>query len=72
MAVDIAPQRRDAVEILAAIEVNEEATTGRGDDEWLLGGICLHGRERMPNVLAVPLFELFTAESHAVTITTLH
>ena len=59
MAVDVAPQRRDAVEVLAAVEIDEEAAVRRGDDERRLGGVGLHRRERVPDVVAVPLFELF-------------
>ena len=59
MAVDVAPQRRDAVEVLAAVEIDEEAAVRRGDDERRFGGVRLHRREGVPDVVAVPLFELF-------------
>ena len=59
VAVDVAPQRRDAVEVLAAVEVDEEAAVAPRDDERRLGGVGLHRRERVPDVVAVPLFEFF-------------
>ena len=60
MAVDVAPERRHAVEVFAAVEIDEETAVGAGDDEGRLRGVVLHGRERVPNVVAVPLLELFT------------
>ena len=60
MAVDVAPERRHAVEVFAAVEIDEETAVGAGDDERRLGGVGLHRRERVPDVVAVPLFELFT------------
>ncbi len=63
MAVDVAPQRRDAVEVLAAVEIDEEAAVRPRDDERRFGGVGLHRREGMPDVVAVPLFE-FVAGRH--------
>ena len=64
MAVHVAPQRRDAVDVFAAVQVDEDTAACCADDQRLLGDMLVHGREGMPDVVAVPLFEL-TAVEHA-------
>jgi len=46
MAMDVTPQRRDAVEVFAAVQVDEEAAARLADNQGLAGGVFLHGRER--------------------------
>src|SRR5690348_2047407 len=60
MAVNITPQRRNAIEILVAILIDEETAVRPLNDERSLRRIGLHGCEGMPDVLAVPLLELIT------------
>src|SRR5262245_36537878 len=64
VAVDIAPQRRDTIDVPVAVEVLEPAALGALDDEGRLSAVGLHRRERMPDVLAVPLFELLARRFH--------
>ncbi len=66
MPVNVAPQRRDAIEVFSAVQVDQETASRFGDDQRSFGGIGLHGREGMPYVVAVPLFELFTVRWHGV------
>src|SRR5262249_53537778 len=64
VAVDVAPEGGDAVEVLVAVEVDEEAAGGLCDDEGPLGGVVLHGGEGVPDVGLVPLFELLAGGLH--------
>ena len=64
MAVDVAPQRRDAVEVFVAVEVDERAAARFADDERGLGGVGLHRREGVPDVFAVPALEVFAVGRH--------
>src|SRR5437870_3167182 len=65
MAVDVAPERRDAVDVGVAVEVEEEAPLGTVDDQRAFLRVGLHRRERMPDVIAVPAFQLFARRVHA-------
>ena len=67
MTMDVAPQRRNAVDIRITVEVVEEAAVGALDDERRLGGVLEHRCEGMPDVIAVPLFKLF-ARCHVVVV----
>ena len=64
MAVEVAPQRRDAVNIAPAVEVDQVAAFGAVDQERRFLGVSLHRREGVPDVLAVPSFELFAGGVH--------
>ena len=64
VAMDVAPQRGNAVEVLAAIDVHQEAAVGALDDQGPFRGVGLHGGEGMPQVLVVPLFELLACWFH--------
>jgi hypothetical protein len=55
MAVDIAPQAADAIDVLVALDVGEQAAFGPFDDKRLVLG---HLREGVPDVGAVPRVEL--------------
>src|SRR5262245_840486 len=57
VAVHVAPQRRHAVQVAAALCVDEPAALGLGDDERLLAQPVGHLREGMPEVAMVPLDE---------------
>src|SRR4029077_2352008 len=48
VSVDVAPERRDAVEVAAGRLVDERAALGGSDDERLLREPVAHLRERMP------------------------
>ena len=50
VAVDVDPQRRDAVEVAAPVGVDEPAPLGPLDDQRLRGQPSLHLGERMPDV----------------------
>ena len=56
MAVDIAPQAADAVDIGVAVDVEEHAALGALDDQRLVLG---HLGEGVPDQRAVPAFEFF-------------
>lgn len=64
VTMDIAPHAGDAVDILPAIQVHQEAVMGPLDDQGRLRGIDLHGREGMPDVVPIPLFQLFPRGMH--------
>src|SRR5690349_14858215 len=64
MAMNVAPQRGNAVDVFLAVEIDEHATVSALDNQRLFRGIGLHRRERMPDVVAVPLFQLFAAGEH--------
>src|SRR5579884_2487476 len=64
MAVDVAPERRHAVDVLVTVRVHEKAAVSPLDDKRLFRGIGLHRRERMPDVVAVPLFKLLATSRH--------
>ena len=53
MAVDVAPERRDAVEIFVAVGVDEIHSFGAGDDQWVGVEPEGHGGEGVPEVLFV-------------------
>ena len=55
MAVDVAPEAADAVEIAVAVAVDQVHSLGGGDDQRLIRQPLLHVRERMPDILAVEL-----------------
>ncbi len=54
VSVDVAPERRDAVEIPASFDVDQEESVSRLDDRRPLVTIGEHGGERMPDELVVP------------------
>jgi hypothetical protein len=55
MPVDVAPQRRDAVDVAAPVGVDEVGALGSLDDErLLLAPVVLLG-ERMPEVTVIEL-----------------
>ena len=60
MAVDVAPQAADRVEILPAVDVDQRRAVAALQDERLVLG---HLGERMPHDLAIPLGELFARGS---------
>ena len=62
VAVDVAPHAAGAVEILAAVDVDQPAAFGPRDDERL---VLRHLREGMPMVAAIPVDEL-VASGHGV------
>ena len=51
VAVDVAPHARRAIEIAAAVAIDERAALAPLDEQRL---VLLHLRERMPDMLAVP------------------
>ena len=53
--VQIAPQARDAVEILAAFAINQRAAMSRLNQQRLVLG---HLREGMPDVGQIPAFQI--------------
>ncbi len=54
VAVDIAPQGGDPVQVAAAVLVEEVGTLSPGDDEQFFGNKGLHLGEGMPEVVPVP------------------
>jgi hypothetical protein len=64
MTVYVTPHGRDAVNVLPTLDIHKEAAVGPLDDQGLLGGISLHRRERVPEMIAVPAFELFSSGVH--------
>ena len=60
MAVDVAPQAADAVDVLVAVDVGEHAALGPFDDERLVLG---HLREGVPDVGAVPIVKFCSCAS---------
>src|SRR5262249_21724337 len=68
MAVDVAPQRGGAVDVGASDEVIQKAALGPLDDEGRLGHVGGHGGEGVPDVVAVPLFELLSRWGHGKAI----
>jgi hypothetical protein len=58
MAMHVAPQRGNAVDVFATIQVHQDATMSALDDSGPFAGVSLHGSERMPNMLPIPLFQL--------------
>ena len=59
MTVDVAPQRRDAVEIAASVHIDKVVALTSLDDDWLIGEPCAHLGERMPQVGLIPGGKLF-------------
>src|SRR5262245_123176 len=66
VAVNVAPQRRDAVDVPVAVEILEPAALGALDDQRGLGGVGRHRRERVPDVLPIPLLQLLARRFHRV------
>lgn len=58
VAVDVAPEAGNAVEIAAAIGINEMKALGGGDDQRIVIEPHAHGGERVPEVLAVERLQL--------------
>src|SRR5215475_10969230 len=58
VAVDIAPERRNTVEILAAMHIDQIMALALADDAGLFSHPFLHLGERMPEVSVVEPFEL--------------
>ncbi len=54
VSVDVAPERRDAVEIPASFDVDQEEAVGRLDDRRPLVAVGEHRREGVPDELVVP------------------
>jgi hypothetical protein len=59
MTENVAPDRTDAVQVAPTIDVNQPASLGPLDDEWLGAGVFGHLCKRMPDVRDVPLSQLF-------------
>jgi hypothetical protein len=53
VAVDVAPETADAVEIFSAIGINQIHSGGIGDDQGWLGEPGFHVGERVPEMLMV-------------------
>ena len=66
VAVDVAPQAADAVEIPVAIGVNQMHSLGCGNDQRVVGVPQLVVREWMPDVLPVEIAELVRGHSFSV------
>ena len=55
VTVDVAPERGDAVDVAAAVGVDQPARPRPRDDRRMLAGPALHLGERMPDVASVAL-----------------
>jgi hypothetical protein len=53
VAVDVAPERRDPVDVVAPVDVDQLAALGALDDRRVLIGPPLLLRERMPEEAAI-------------------
>src|SRR5438034_8395376 len=65
MAVNVAPQRRNPVDVFPAVKIDQHAPLSALDDNGQLPRIVLHRSKRMPDVLPIPLFELFARRRHS-------
>ena len=54
MAVDVAPQAADSIDIDIAVDVSQGTAQSTMDDEWFIAG---HLRKGMPNVVTIPILE---------------
>ena len=63
VAVHVAPQRRDAVEVAPAVGVDQVVALAALDDQRRLGEPVAHLGERMPEVLVIPGHQLGRARS---------
>ena len=58
MAMHVAPQAADAIQIAAPITVDQVHPLRGGNDQRLTGLPQLHGRERMPDMHSVELAQV--------------
>src|SRR5260370_39996338 len=65
MAVNVAPQRGNPIDVFPAVKIDQHAPLGALNDNGPLPRIGLHRRKRMPDVIPIPLFELFARRRHS-------
>src|SRR5437899_9116715 len=65
MAVNVAPQRRNPIDVFPAVKIDQHAPPGALNDNGPLPRIGLHRRKRVPHVIPIPLFELFARSRHS-------
>ena len=53
MAVNVAPERRNAVQIFPPVNIDEVMTVAPADNAWVVGHPFLHLGERVPEVSVV-------------------
>src|SRR5262249_10929487 len=70
VAVDVAPKRRDAVDVLVVVEVGQQAAVGPRHDQRPLGEVVLHRGEGVPEVVVVPALQLFAGGVHDASTST--
>ncbi len=66
MPVNVAPQRRDAVQIAPAVRIDQMNPLTRDDHQRLRFQPQLHRRKRMPDVAAIELAEMVGLIGHCV------
>src|SRR5918992_1867520 len=72
MAVDIAPERRNTVQVLSPLDIYQLMTVGPADDAWLFAQPFLHLRERVPEITMVDLLQLVVRARHVSCFTCLN
>src|SRR5262245_63034100 len=65
VAVDVAPKRRNAVEIFSSRVIHQIVTIGPADDDGILFHPLLHLRKRMPQVVMIDLLQSLVIGAHA-------
>ena len=55
MSVDIAPERRNAVQVLPTLDIDQVMAVAPADNAWLFAHPLLHLRERVPKITVVEL-----------------
>src|ERR1700722_14700906 len=61
MSMNVAPQRRDCIEVALPVHIDQVITLTALDYDWLVVEPCTHLRERMPQISMVRVLEFFVS-----------